>query len=292
MRIARLCVIGVGLIGGSFALKLKQLGLVDEVVGYGHRTENLKKAATLGVIDRYETDVTLAVKGADLVMLAVPLGVIGSIFAEIHPHLDVQTIVTDAGSAKDSVIKDIIKRVGTCPANFVPGHPIAGSEKSGVEAVHADLYQNHRVILTPTETTNESAVELVQTLWRAVGANVSLMAASFHDEVFAATSHLPHMLAFALVDMLNEHAELGNVFQYTAGGFRDFTRIASSDATMWRDIALYNSAALVKWLNAYQAELQTLTQLIESQDGPALFKLFDQAKTARDQHILNKNTDA
>lgn len=292
MKIGRLCVIGVGLIGGSFALKLKQLGLVDEVVGYGHRTENLKKAVALGVIDRYETDVTLAVKGADLVMLAVPLGAIGLLFAEIEPHLDADTIVTDAGSAKDSVIKDIIERVGACPANFVPGHPIAGREKSGVEAVDADLYQNHRVILTPTETTNESAVELVQTLWSAVGANVSLMAASFHDEVFAATSHLPHMLAFALVDMLNEHAELGNVFQYTAGGFRDFTRIASSDATMWRDIALHNSAALVKWLNAYQAELQTLTQLIESQNGPALFKLFDQAKTARDQHILNKNTDA
>ncbi|MBE0493371.1 MAG: prephenate dehydrogenase/arogenate dehydrogenase family protein [Thiomicrospira sp.] len=291
MRIGRLCVIGVGLIGGSFALKLKQLGLVDEVVGYGHRVENLEKAVALGVIDRYETDVTLAVKGADLVMLAVPLGVIGSLFAEIEPHLDAKTIVTDAGSAKDSVIKDIIEKVGGCPPNFVPGHPIAGREKSGVEAVDADLYQNHRVILTPTETTNESAVELVQTLWSEVGANVSLMAASFHDEVFAATSHLPHMLAFALVDMLNEHAELGNVFQYTAGGFRDFTRIASSDATMWRDIALHNSVALVKWLNAYQAELQTLTQLIESQDGPALFALFDQAKTARDQHILHRNAD-
>lgn len=291
MRIGRLCVIGVGLIGGSFALKLKQLGLVDEIVGYGHRVENLEKAVALGVIDRYETDVTLAVKDADLVMLSVPLGAIGSLFAEIAPHLNSKTIVTDAGSAKDSVIKDIVEKLGTCPPNFVPGHPIAGREKSGVEAVEADLYQNHRVILTPTETTRESAVDLVKSLWTSVGANVSLMAPAFHDEVFAATSHLPHMLAFALVDMLNEHAELGNVFQYTAGGFRDFTRIASSDATMWRDIALHNSTALVKWLNEYQTELQRLTQLIESKDGPALFALFDQAKAARDQHILNCNTD-
>lgn len=290
MRISRLCVIGVGLIGGSFALKLKQLGLVDEVVGYGHRVENLEKAVKLGVIDRFETDVTQAVKGADLVMLAVPLAVMGDLFAQIYPHLDEHTVVTDAGSAKASVISDITAKLGHCPTYFVPGHPIAGREKSGVEAVDASLYIDHRVILTPNETTDKKALELVEFLWTAVGAKVCLMAAPFHDEVFAATSHLPHMLAFALVDMLNEHAELGNVFQYTAGGFRDFTRIASSDATMWRDIALHNSTALVKWLKEYQTALESLTRLVENQDGEALYHLFDQAKLARDQHIVNKNS--
>lgn len=288
MKIKRLVIVGVGLIGGSFALKLKQLGLVDEVVGYGHRIANLQKALELGVIDRFETDLEKAVADADLVVLSVPIGVIGELYAQMQPHLAAHTIVTDVGSAKGSVIADVTQALGFCPSLFVPGHPIAGREKSGVEAVEADLYINHRVILTPNDHTDLQALELVQTLWSAVGANVSVMTAQFHDEVFAATSHLPHMLAFALVDMLNEHSELGNVFQYTAGGFRDFTRIASSDATMWRDIAVHNSAAIVKWLHEYQAELGRLTQLIEKQDAQALYDLFAAAKTARDKHILNK----
>jgi prephenate dehydrogenase len=288
MTLKRLTIVGVGLIGGSFALKLKQLGLVNEVVGFGHREENLQKAVQLAVIDRYETDLAQAVAGADLVVLSVPIGVIGQIYAQMQPHLAPDAIVTDVGSAKGSVIADVTAALGECPALFVPGHPIAGREKSGVGAVEADLYLNHRVILTPTENTNKQALEQVQALWSAVGAKVSVMTAQFHDEIFAATSHLPHMLAFALVDMLNEHDELGNVFQYTAGGFRDFTRIASSDATMWRDIAVHNSEAIVKWLNEYQAELARLTALIQRQDGEALFTLFREAKAARDHHIVNK----
>ncbi len=288
MKIKRLVIVGVGLIGGSFALKLKQLGLVEEVVGFGHRVENLHKAVELGVIDRFEIDLAKAVSDADLVVLSVPIGVIGELYARMQPYLADHTIVTDVGSAKGSVIADVTQTLGFCPRLFVPGHPIAGREKSGVEAVEADLYVNHRVILTPNDHTDTQALELVQTLWSAVGANVSVMTAQFHDEIFAATSHLPHMLAFALVDMLNEHSELGNVFQYTAGGFRDFTRIASSDATMWRDIAVHNSSAIVKWLKEYQTELTRLTQLIEKQDAPALFDLFSAAKSARDRHIVNK----
>ncbi|MGE4502019.1 MAG: prephenate dehydrogenase [Thiomicrospira sp.] len=288
MKLQRLTIIGVGLIGGSFALKLKQLGLVSEVVGFGHREENLQKALRLGVIDRYETDLAKAVAGAGLVVLSVPIGVIGQLYAQMQPYLAGDAIVTDVGSAKSSVINDVTQALGFCPSLFVPGHPIAGREKSGVEAVEADLYINHRVILTPTEQTDKRAVEKVQALWSAVGAKVSVMSAAFHDEVFAATSHLPHMLAFALVDMLNEHDELGNVFQYTAGGFRDFTRIASSDATMWRDIAVHNAEAIAKWLKEYQAELTRLTQLIENRDAETLFRLFSEAKAARDKHIINK----
>jgi prephenate dehydrogenase len=288
MKFKQLTVIGVGLIGGSMALKLRELDLVEQVVGYGQRESNLQKAIELNVIDRYSLDLSEAVKGSDLILLAVPLAAIAPIYAKIHPYLDASAIVTDVGSAKSSVIAEIENALGFCPAQFVPGHPIAGREKSGVEAAEANLYLNHRVILTPLESTNPVAVERVAGLWQALGANVSTMTARQHDEIFAATSHLPHMLAFALVDMLNEHPELGNVFQYTAGGFRDFTRIASSDATMWRDIAMQNGDAIVKWIQAYQLELTKLTELIEQKKADALHQLFYQAKLARDTHILNK----
>ncbi|AEG31588.1 prephenate dehydrogenase [Thiomicrospira cyclica] len=284
----RLTVIGVGLIGSSFALKLKQLGLVDEVVGCGRNRVNLIRAIELGVIDRAESDPTLAVADADLVLLAVPLGSIAPIYRRIQPYLSRNAIVTDVGSAKASVISEIAGLLGECPANFVPGHPIAGRERSGVEAADSELYQQHRVILTPLTHTNTEAITRVSQLWQAVGAQVSMMTASYHDEVFAATSHLPHLLAFALVDMLNEHPELGNVFQYTAGGFRDFTRIASSDAAMWRDIAIQNHSAILKWLEAYQAELDKLAELLNKQDATELHQLFTAAKTARDAHIVNR----
>lgn len=288
MKLAKLCVIGVGLIGGSFALKLKQLNRVDQVIGFGRNQENLKKAQQLGIIDGYTDDIALAVKDAGLVVLAVPIATIATIYAQIQPYLTSDTVVTDVGSAKSSVISAIEQTMGYVPSQFVPGHPIAGREKSGVEAVEAELFNQHRVILTPLENTNQQALSLVRELWQLVGAEVTEMSAQFHDDVFAATSHLPHMLAFALVDMLNEHSELGNVFQYTAGGFRDFSRIASSDATMWRDIALNNSAAISKWIQEYQNELTKLTSLIENQDAEGLFTLFSKAKSARDQHILNK----
>jgi prephenate dehydrogenase len=288
MKLNKLCVIGVGLIGGSFALKLKQLDLVKQVVGYGRNRDNLQTAVDMGVIDQAAESLQAAVEGADLVVLAVPIASIAEIYAQIYPHLSSDTLVTDVGSAKTSVIESVQRALGEMPPNFVPGHPIAGREKSGVEAVEADLYQNHRVILTPLEKTNKQAVQTVRELWQAVGAEVTEMSSRFHDEVFAATSHLPHMLAFALVDMLNEHSELGNVFQYTAGGFRDFTRIASSDATMWRDIAVNNGDAIVKWIEEYQRELSKLSALISDKNADALFELFSDAKAARDKHIVKR----
>jgi len=281
----KITIIGVGLIGGSFAKGLKDSGLAKTVMGFGQDESSLRKAIELGVIDEFSTDMQTAVVDSDLILLAVPLGVMEAVLEEMKPYLRQGTIITDAGSAKSSVITSAIKVFGQLPDFFVPGHPIAGKEKSGVTAADPALYLKHRVILTPTEHTNADAVQLVTELWQALGANVEVMSAEQHDDIFAATSHLPHLLAFSLVDLLNEHPELGNVFPYTAGGFRDFTRIASSDATMWRDIALTNSTAIVKWLKNYQASIAALTELVETQQGEQLFKLFEDAKSARDRHI-------
>ncbi|PLA73661.1 prephenate dehydrogenase/arogenate dehydrogenase family protein [Hydrogenovibrio sp. SC-1] len=288
IKLNKITIIGVGLIGGSFAKGLKQLGYADAIVGYGRHADVLQQAVALDVIDHYEMDLSAAVKGADLVLIAVPLGAMTAIMKQLKPHLTPEMILTDVGSAKTSVLSAVQEAFGQIPSQFVAGHPIAGKEKSGVEAACADLFQNHKVILTPTDETSSKAVEVVTDLWRALGAEVSEMTPEYHDEVLAATSHLPHLLAFGLVDLLNDHAELGNVFQYTAGGFRDFTRIASSDATMWRDIALNNPTAISKWLKHYQAELSHLIDLVDNQQGDALFQLFDQAKTARDTHIVRK----
>ena len=284
----KITIIGVGLIGGSFAKAAKELGLASEVMGYGRRAESLQWGLDHGVLDCYTLEMAEAVQGADLVFLAVPLGMMEPMLQQMQPYLADTTIVTDGGSAKTMFIEAAQRVFGECPSQFVPGHPIAGKEISGIEASDAQLYVDHRVILTPTSTTSKQALQTVEALWGAMGANVEQMSAQFHDEVFAATSHLPHLLAFGLVDMLHEHPELGNVFKYTAGGFRDFTRIASSDATMWRDIALYNHSAIAKWLKEYQAHIGEMAQLVEAQDGEALHQLFAQAKDARDTHILKK----
>lgn len=281
----KITIVGVGLIGGSFAKGLKQAGMAKTVMGFGHDESSLRKAIELGVIDEYSTDMQTAVGDSDLIMLAVPLGVMEAVLEEMKPYIKQGAIITDAGSAKCSVITSAIKVFGRLPEFFVPGHPIAGKEQSGVTAADPALYINHRVILTPAEQTNADAIQLVTELWQTLGANVEVMGAEQHDDIFAATSHLPHLLAFSLVDLLDDHPELGNVFPYTAGGFRDFTRIASSDATMWRDIALTNSDAIVKWLKNYQQSITALTELVEAKEGERLFKLFENAKSARDRHI-------
>ncbi|MBN2647599.1 MAG: prephenate dehydrogenase/arogenate dehydrogenase family protein [Thiotrichales bacterium] len=284
----KVTVVGVGLIGGSFAKGIKAQGLAKEVCGYGVDTEALQLAIELNVIDTATMALETAVADSDLVMLAVPLGAMPSVIASLKPYLSPNTILTDAGSAKQNVIDAVHSVFGELPTNFVPGHPIAGKEQSGVAAADADLFVKHRVILTPTPQSSPVAVAKVQAVWQALGAEVELLSATFHDEVFAATSHLPHLLAFALVEMLHEHPELGNVFRYTAGGFRDFSRIASSDATMWRDIALANPQAISKWLTEYRDYLTQMIGLIEAQDGAALYELFATAKRARDEHILGK----
>ncbi len=287
----RAVIIGVGLIGGSLALALKQRGLVREVVGVSRSPDTLAEAVRLGVIDIGGTRLEQAhVDSADLIFIATPLGAFPAVFEQLAAlTLAADTLITDGGSAKQHVIDAARAAFGDAlPGGFVPGHPIAGKELSGVTAADADLYVDHRVILTPVDSSDARAVKRVEAMWEAVGACVECMTPAFHDEVFAATSHLPHLLAYLLVDLLNEHPELGNVFRYTAGGFRDFTRIASSDPTMWRDIALYNHAAVAKWLRHYRAELDRMICAVEARDADMLYQLFDGAKKARDQHIVNR----
>ncbi|MCP5143101.1 MAG: prephenate dehydrogenase/arogenate dehydrogenase family protein [Gammaproteobacteria bacterium] len=280
--IRRLTVIGVGLIGGSLARALRRAGAVGEVVGCSRRIEHLQRAVDLGVIDRYETDMATAVAGADMVVVSVPLGAMEAVFRAISPALAADAVVTDVGSSKASVMAAVEAACDGVPAWFVPGHPIAGAERSGVEASFADLYETRRVILTPVEVTDPAATTRVRTMWERCGARVSEMQVAHHDEVLAATSHLPHILAYGLVDTLANLEEHDEVFQYAAGGFRDFTRIASSDPTMWRDICLANRVAILKMMDFYTRDLAKLREMVEAGDGEALFELFTRAKSERD----------
>ncbi|HET8701629.1 MAG TPA: prephenate dehydrogenase/arogenate dehydrogenase family protein [Nitrococcus sp.] len=286
IRIPRLCVIGVGLIGGSLALALRQAGVVDEIVGCGRNQGNLQRARELGVVDRYYSDPAIAVAGADVVVIGVPLGSVRPVLAAIRDALDPRAIITDVGSAKRCVIDDAVAIFDGLPIRFVPGHPVAGTEKSGVEAAFGDLFQNRRVILTPSEQTDPQAVSTVRTLWESAGAEVISMSADHHDRVLAATSHLPHLLAFGLVDTLARWDGGEDVFQYAAGGFRDFTRIASSDPIMWRDICIANRKALLEALEHYSQDLGALTELVRRLDAQGLERVFRNAKQVRDQYLL------
>ena len=281
--INRLVIIGVGLIGGSLALALRKAGFVGEIIGSSRREPHLQKAVELGVIDRYDLDMASAVEGADVVFLSVPLGAMRGVFEAIRPALGAETIITDGGSAKGCVVRDAEAVFGSVPKGLVPGHPIAGTEQSGVGAAFAELYQERRVILTPLETTAPEALNTVRAMWQAAGALVEEMAVSHHDEVLAATSHLPHMLAFGLVDSLARMKDNDEIFRYAAGGFRDFTRIASSDPVMWRDICLYNRDAVLKMTESYHRDLDEMMQAIERGDGDALLEIFSRAKAARDR---------
>lgn len=283
--IERLCIIGVGLIGGSLARALKAAGYCGEIVGVGRNQANLETAVSLGVIDRFELDAGKAVAGADMVVVAVPLGAIAGVFETIKDTLEPAAVLTDTGSAKGSVIEDAERVFGGCPPNFVPGHPIAGTENSGVEASFAELYRDRQVILTPHETTDANVTAQVRTMWEAAGARVVEMDSIHHDVVLAATSHLPHMLAFTLVDSLARLDDSDEVFEFAAGGFRDFTRIASSDPVMWRDICLANGDAVQLLLDHYMNDLQALNTAIKQQDGDKLLAIFQSAKTVRDRYI-------
>jgi len=279
--IRRLAIIGVGLIGGSLALSLRRNAAVEEVVGCGRSAANLERARALGVIDHGCHDPAEAVQGADLVVICVPLRAMRGVLAALEGAVEPGTVVTDAGSVKGSVIEDARAVFGTPPAWLVPGHPIAGTENSGVEAAFAELYDGRRVILTPTAENPEDAVERVSALWQAAGAQVVCMEADHHDEVLAATSHLPHALAYALVDALASWDDRQEIFEYAAGGFRDFTRIASSDPAMWRDICTANRAHLVAALRRYQEDLGRLTEALAAGDDDQVLRVFENAQEAR-----------
>ena len=282
--IGRLCIIGVGLIGGSLARALRAAGACKEFVGCGRDEAQLRRAVELGVIDRFSIDPVQAAHGADVVVLAVPVGSVETIVRQIAPALTVETILTDVGSTKGSVVAAVARALGYLPARFVPGHPIAGTERSGVEAAFAELFQQRRVILTPLPHTDPEATGTVRGLGEKAGAEVVEMEVAHHDEILAATSHLPHVLAFTLVDTLARMEEHREIFRFAASGFRDFTRIASSDPQMWHDICLANGDAILAMLATYQRDLTRLADVIRARDGGALLETFRRAKEARDDY--------
>ena len=279
-----LCIVGVGLIGGSLARDLRRLGKVGEVVGASRSEPHLARARELGVVDRFDTDVARAVRGADMVVVAVPLGAMAPVFARMAPALAEGAVVTDVGSAKGTVLAAAREGFGSVPPWLVPGHPIAGNERSGVEAAMDDLYRGRRVILTPTEDTDADALARVRAMWQWVGAEVLTMDPEHHDEVLAATSHLPHMLAYTLVDVLGRMQDRVEIFRYAAGGFRDFTRIASSDPQMWHDICVANREALVSVLERFTGDLEQLMDAVHRGDGEYLREVFTRAKALRDRY--------
>jgi prephenate dehydrogenase len=283
--IERLAIIGVGLIGGSLARALRGAGAVGEIIGCGRSVENLELAFDLGVIDGCTRDPAAAVEGADMVFIAVPLGAMRGVFERIRGSLRDDAVITDGGSVKGSVIADAVAVFGQVPSRLVPGHPIAGTEHSGVGASFPELYHNRRVILTPLPQTAPDAVDKVRAMWLAAGAQVTDMEVAHHDAVLAATSHLPHMLAFGLVDLLARQSDHDEIFRFAAGGFRDFTRIASSNPVMWRDICIANADALSAMLARFGEEMTDLADTIRRRDGEHLLEIFTRAKAARDGYV-------
>lgn len=280
--IPRLCILGVGLIGGSLGLALKRTGSVGEIVAYEKNPAYRAKALALGIIDRAESHLAAALKNSDIVMLAVPLGAMSGLLREMTSHLPDNAVITDVGSVKGNVVAAAYAELGPGIVNFVPGHPIAGTEKNGPEAAFADLFRDHKVILTPLPENRVEAVEAIRVMWRQVGAEVVETTVEHHDQLLAGTSHLPHVLAYTLVDLLVKVGKPGESLQFAAGGFRDFSRIASSDPSLWRDICLANQAPLLMLLERFGNELQVVSEAIRQRNGEQLLEIFSRAKTARD----------
>ncbi|WP_124551653.1 prephenate dehydrogenase [Methylophilus methylotrophus] len=284
----KIVIFGVGLIGGSVALSLKKQAHIPQVVGVGRSGQSLQEALKLGLIDVAETDVAHAMQDADLVLIAAPVAQTPAILRSIRPHLNAATIITDAGSTKSDVMVNAKAELGDKFNQFVGGHPIAGAEKSGPAAAMADLYIGKNVILTPDADTQSTAIDKVTALWQQCGAVVSRMSPQEHDNVFAAVSHLPHLLAFALVEDLAKRDNAELLFKFAASGFRDFTRIAGSHPEMWRDIALANKTALLGELKLYQQALSEMTALLEKADADGLQALFEHASRARNDWAKTK----
>ncbi len=283
----RICVIGVGLIGGSFAKAVRAHNLAAQIVGFGRAddVDNLRLAQTLGVIDEFYTDIALAVDGADCVVLATPVASTQSILALLKPIWSTECVYFDVGSTKGNVMAAATCVFGEVPENFILAHPIAGAEQSGVSAALNDLFVDKRLIITPLPSTSPTHLQRVAQCWREIGAIVALMDVKQHDSVLAATSHLPHLLAFALVEMLGHRDEKEDIFHYAAGGFRDFTRIASSDPLMWQAICFANKHEILPLLDAFKAQLTHIQQLLEHDDPAALIALFTYANTARQKFL-------
>jgi prephenate dehydrogenase len=283
----KICIIGVGLIGGSIARAVKQRGLSKTIIGFGREDdcENLQTAKGLGVLDDYCLDIFEAVANADCIIIATPVGAIETVFSLLKPFWNENAIYTDVGSTKGNVLAASERVFGHVPDNLVPAHPIAGAEQSGVEASVDNLFANKRLIITPDKSIRPDAVQTMREFWERLGSQVAIMDAAHHDAILAATSHLPHIVAFALVDMLGHKDEQSEIFKYAAGGFRDFTRIASSDPTMWRDICTANKNEIIPLIQQLKSELNKIEQLLYNDDTEQLFNTFTYAGKARQRFL-------
>ncbi len=284
-QFSKIVLFGVGLIGGSFALALKQRVAATQIVGVERNPVALARAVELGIIDSASNDLAAALTGADLIVVAAPVAQTGAILASIYPHLQPHTVVTDTGSTKSDVVVAARVALKEKIAQFVPAHPIAGRESNGPDAAIADLYHGKKLVITALPENTPDTVDTVALAWRYCGAQPHYLTPEQHDQVFAAVSHLPHLLAYALVDQIAVQPQADLRFQYAASGFRDFTRIAGSSPEMWRDICLANRSVLQRELHQYQVQLQTLATALETSDGARLLDIFTNAQTARQRWI-------
>ena len=284
--IGKLVIIGVGLIGGSFALALKKAKAVQHVVGVGRTSKNLNTALKFGVIDAISLDARDAVRDADMVLIGTPVGQMPGVMKLIAPHSGAKTIVTDGRSTKQDVIACARKHLGAHFKMFVPAHPMAGTENSGAAAAFAELYRGRKVIVVPQKETSPKAVSAVRAAWQACGANVVRLQAREHDEILAAVSHLPHVVAFALMDLLAQRKDAKRLLGFSAGGLRDTVRISGSSPEMWRDIFLANRVALLADIDKYINEIKYLRSRLKAGDGDAMQALFERARHARERWLV------
>ena len=288
VQFRKIAIFGAGLIGGSFALAMRRAHPGMEVVGFGRSMETLRLAKELNIIDRMGEDLGREVGTSDLVLLATPVGKMGELMERVAPHLAGNTLVTDGGSTKGDVVSAAYENLGEKVSRFIPAHPIAGAELSGPEAARADLYVGKKVVLTPLPENSGEDVLKVRKAWEACGAIVSELTPKQHDEVFAAVSHLPHLLSFALVHDIAMRSERDLLLSFAASGFRDFTRIAASSPEMWRDICLANRDALLKEIRGYADELYALYQALENNDAAKLENIFSIARDLRSNWNQNR----
>ena len=281
--INKITIIGVGLIGGSLAKAIKENNLAKEVFGFGRDLNRLKKAQKANVIDQFSTNLKDAINDSDIVIIATPVGSFQEILSEIKPFLTSKIVISDVGSTKTNIASIVSQTLGDYSNYFIPAHPIAGKEKSGFEASEANLFNNRKVIITPLETSSPDSISLIQKMWEGTGADVDFMSPESHDELLGMTSHLPHMLAFSLVNYLISKNPSASI--YAAGGFKDFSRIASGDNVMWRDICIQNRDQIISHIKGYQKTLDSLVEAIENENRDKLDLLFTNAKKTRDSWV-------
>ena len=281
--INKITIIGVGLIGGSLAKAIKENNLAKVVFGFGRDLNRLEKAQKANVIDQFSTNLKDAINDSDIVIIATPVGSFKEILIEIKPFLTSKIVISDVGSTKTNIASIVSQTLGDYSNYFIPAHPIAGKEKSGFEASEANLFNNRKVIITPLETSSPDSINLIQKMWEGTGADVDFMSPESHDELLGMTSHLPHMLAFSLVNYLISKNPSASI--YAAGGFKDFSRIASGDAVMWRDICIQNKDQIIDHIRGYQKTLNSLVDAIENENSDELDLLFTSAKKTRDSWV-------